>query len=283
MNSRRSSNELPIDSSAEVGALRQSSQKSKFGEFSRKYASSNEALKYDQAMEAHQNLLITKLETDFIIRMSKRLLTSSSASYLDVATGTGRIIAGIEKESSMVMGLDPSRAMIKLATKNTRYASFVVGDGSNIPFRDSSFELITCFRLLINLAREQRFKFLSECRRVLTRNGLLIADLHANKMSPTGIAGTIRTRLGWSKARDFGRYDLLTRPRMAREMQTAGLMPCGVLSTYLPTIFKFLRGRNSHVMTLADMRISQMFGMFADVIVMAALKQGPRDHSEMSA
>src|SRR3972149_582617 len=220
MNSRRSSNELPIDSSVEVGALRQSRQKSKFGEFSRKYASSNEALKYDQAMEAHQNLLITKLETDFIIRMSKRLLTSSSASYLDVATGTGRIIAGIEKESGMVMGLDPSRAMIKLATKNTRYASFVVGDGSNIPFRDSSFELITCFRLLINLARE---------------------------------------------------------------MQAAGLMPCGVLSTYLPTIFKFLRGRNSHVMTLADMRISQIFGMFADVIVMAALKQGPRDHSEMSA
>ncbi len=91
----------------------------------------------------------------------------SGKRLLDIGCGTGHIIKELATygEKTSIVGLDISRSMIGIACRNTEglsNASLVLGDGLDLPFRDSSFDVVTS-RLADYL--------LPEVHRVLRRGG----------------------------------------------------------------------------------------------------------------
>ncbi len=62
---------------------------------------------------------------------------------LDVGTGTGKQAFAFAKKGYEVTGIDLSEAMLKVANKKNNYENvkFAVADASNLPFKDSSFDV----------------------------------------------------------------------------------------------------------------------------------------------
>ncbi len=84
---------------------------------------------------------------------------------LDIGCGTG--ILGEVFSDSMVVGLDISPDMVKIARK--RLYDALIGDGSNLPIKDNSFDLAT-FNAVIFLIPDGD-KALRDAIRVVKKNG----------------------------------------------------------------------------------------------------------------
>ena len=95
---------------------------------------------------------------------------------LDVACGTGYGTGYlVENGARSAVGVDISPASVNYAGE--RYGGgtgFVCGDAARLPFSDESFDAVVSFETLEHIRPYRRF--LSECRRVLKRNGLLICS-----------------------------------------------------------------------------------------------------------
>ena len=91
---------------------------------------------------------------------------------IDIACGNGRHTIPMSKKS-MAVGMDSSKEMVKIASRNTgKRASFVVGDASAIPFKSDVFDFALFIAALHNIrGREMRVKALGEMGRVLRDGG----------------------------------------------------------------------------------------------------------------
>jgi len=98
-------------------------------------------------------------------------LSSSGASVLDVACGTGDLsLTLFESTGARVFGTDFCRPMLEIAAhKIPREIPLIEGDALNLPFRDGSFEAVTIAFGLRNLASVEGG--LAELRRVLKPGG----------------------------------------------------------------------------------------------------------------
>jgi demethylmenaquinone methyltransferase/2-methoxy-6-polyprenyl-1,4-benzoquinol methylase len=96
---------------------------------------------------------------------------------LDICCGTGDITFALERAGAEVVGLDFSPPMLAVAQKraqrNQSAAQFVTGDAMNLPFGDSTFEIVTIGYGLRNLASWERG--LEEMIRVARPGGRLLA------------------------------------------------------------------------------------------------------------
>ena len=71
------------------------------------------------------------------------------SSILDVGCGTGELSRVLEEESSgEVVGVDADRGLLDAAPADL---PTVVGDATQLPFRNGAFDLVVCQALLINL------------------------------------------------------------------------------------------------------------------------------------
>jgi malonyl-CoA O-methyltransferase len=96
---------------------------------------------------------------------------------LDVGCGTGYLTAKIQDHfpKSKIIGLDFSPDMLEVARPKHDGIAWVLADGQNLPFSDSSFDI-----LVSNLAYQwagDLTKAFSEARRVLVPKGLLACTL----------------------------------------------------------------------------------------------------------
>ena len=62
---------------------------------------------------------------------------------LDLAAGTGDIALAIAARGAKTIGLDITHRMLQLAASKSSAARFITGDMTSLPFRSSSFDLIT--------------------------------------------------------------------------------------------------------------------------------------------
>lgn len=89
---------------------------------------------------------------------------------LDIGCGEGhntRLLAGRGAE---VVALDIARAFIEAAAREDRRSiRYLVGDGSLLPFRASTFDVVTAFMSLMDVGNPERT--LEEMARVLRRGG----------------------------------------------------------------------------------------------------------------
>ncbi|MEV4177148.1 class I SAM-dependent methyltransferase [Nonomuraea sp. NPDC049709] len=100
---------------------------------------------------------------------------------LDVGCGTGylsRILAPVVTSSGHVTGLDPAPEMVDYATRRAPdNCTYVRGEGQNLPFPDSSFDLVVSSLAVHHMPVDARPEALRQMLRVLRPGGrLLIAE-----------------------------------------------------------------------------------------------------------
>lgn len=116
-------------------------------------------------------------------RFRKCLKADRAATVLDVGTGTGSGILFFSKEVGRVIGLDGTRAMLEQAKKKIEIAEIgnadlVFGDAMEMPFRDGSFDVVTCLNfihLFKPLSRQQQF--VREMERVVRGKGSVLIEI----------------------------------------------------------------------------------------------------------
>ncbi|MEV0318574.1 methyltransferase domain-containing protein [Streptomyces sp. NPDC050658] len=102
---------------------------------------------------------------------------SAVATSLDVGSGTLRYPQVLHRYGVRSYGIDLSDAGIHACVDERWARRFAVADGTAMPFRDGSFDLVTCMMGTVNhLSAAQRERFLAEAYRTLRPGGLLVAS-----------------------------------------------------------------------------------------------------------
>ncbi|MFN0140823.1 MAG: class I SAM-dependent methyltransferase [Pyrinomonadaceae bacterium] len=104
---------------------------------------------------------------------------------LDIACGTGYGLAFLRARAKSVTGVDVDidAAREALSECDTDSVHVLLGDGTNLPFNDESFDVVTSFETLEHL--HARREFLAELKRVLRTGGTLILSTpNANYTKP---------------------------------------------------------------------------------------------------
>jgi ubiquinone/menaquinone biosynthesis C-methylase UbiE len=87
---------------------------------------------------------------------------------LDIGTGLGHF--GLKKNNCNYVGLEANHEAVEILNK-TGYVA-VLGSGEKIPFKDNSFNTVTCFHVIEHSYYGEHI--FNETYRVLQDNGLLI-------------------------------------------------------------------------------------------------------------
>ena len=98
---------------------------------------------------------------------------------LDLACGSGRHSIVLSAEGYMMVGLDVSLRLLKIAKQRSQDIAVVLGDIRFLPFKTGTFDAAvsvdTSFGYLPSEADDK--VSLSEVRRVMTQEGLLVIDV----------------------------------------------------------------------------------------------------------
>ncbi len=94
---------------------------------------------------------------------------------LDLGTGTGKSLATLESVAGRVVGLDRNPDLLALAAKKTAgHIELVRGQATELPFTDSSFDLISSCGLESSLSSADNESMYHEIARVLRPGGLYV-------------------------------------------------------------------------------------------------------------
>jgi ubiquinone/menaquinone biosynthesis C-methylase UbiE len=137
---------------------------------------------------------------DFIIRLHSRDVAGSLRRFisektnlskgdraLDLCSGTGSVAIELAKqvgEKGLVIGLDFSRGMIEKAKEKVKHSKIdgihlVQADASQLPFKECSFQGVTCSHAFYELKGYERAEAINEVARVLTDGGRFCLMEHA--------------------------------------------------------------------------------------------------------
>lgn len=209
--------------------------------------------------------LITRAESETILKLVQKNNIRKDT-FLDLATGSARILSQIENEFTSSTGVDSSRIILKFAKKRTKKSKFMIADIENLPFKNNSFNLITCFRFLINVPNITRVKVLKEASRVLKKNGLLIVNIHQNKLNPIGFAEIALAKRSASRSMSyFG---------VKSDLKKAGLKIVGVQGISISTIARLAPFISSQTAIKINeiLNSAPFMKIFSDTIIFAAKK-----------
>lgn len=103
---------------------------------------------------------------------------------LDFACGTGRVLASLENFADSAEGIDISENMVAIARGKCAKAQFQVGDILSRPdLLQRNYDVISCFRFILNVEPGLRRRILRRLREVLQPDGLLLVNIHGNSRS----------------------------------------------------------------------------------------------------
>jgi len=120
----------------------------------------------------------------------KMLQPSQGMTVLDVGCGTGTGLEEYVEVGCEVFGIDSSPAMLNQARARLGgRADLTLGDATDMPYDDDTFDVVVASMFLHELAPEIRDGVVPEIARVLTRDGhALIIDFAASDLTPKGRA-----------------------------------------------------------------------------------------------
>ena len=103
---------------------------------------------------------------------------------LDVGCGTGAHLDLYQKARCESFGIDLSPAMLKVAKKKLHdRANLHMGDASQMPYRDRTFDLVVLSMALHQVPSAIRSAEIKESKRILKKNGrILVIDYHPGPM-----------------------------------------------------------------------------------------------------
>lgn len=196
---------------------------------------------YDKKIENEFELFTWNLEKHFLKKIVEDFLKNDKdVKYLDFACGTGRIIAFLVNEIGInnAVGLDMSESMLAEAKKKTN-AKFICGNiiENKELLKDQKFDLITIFRLFLNLEKNNREVILKNVSRYLKDDGCIALNNHINRYSLVGFQFWIRRLLGNKKV-----INTATQKEFEKMIRNSGLK---IEKIYK---FTFLPGRNNVIL-----------------------------------
>lgn len=120
----------------------------------------------------------------FRIRLKAVSLIEKDGSLLDIGCGEGLFLKRIpEYYNKKLFGLDSWELIIRKAKERVS-ASFFIGEGDKLPFKDETFNEITILNLFYNLPHiDNIVSILKEASRVCKKGGKIIFD-YRNKKNP---------------------------------------------------------------------------------------------------
>ena len=156
---------------------------------------------YDRSVGNRFELAIYRLEQELLLRLFREHFGANpQIRYLDFACGTGRILSVFRRSIASRTGVDTSAEQLASARRKDPEAALVCGNLITDPdlLRGQRFDLITCFRLFLNLEPEHRIPILERLRELLAPGGRLFVDNHMNRYSALGL-------MAWFAHRVLGR------------------------------------------------------------------------------
>jgi ubiquinone/menaquinone biosynthesis C-methylase UbiE len=96
-------------------------------------------------------------------KLTRVVASLPTARTLDVACGTGFLTQHLRGD---VVGIDQSESMLEIARDRMPHATFVQGDGLDLPFDDGEFDRLFTSYFYCHLEQDEREQFLAEARRV---------------------------------------------------------------------------------------------------------------------
>jgi len=191
---------------------------------------------YSTSIWMLQSLLVRRL----LLEIAQR---DPAARHLDFACGTGRITRLAEEIFSEVDALDISPAMVELARATCPKARFQIGNILESPHLcPGPYASITAFRLLLNLDPPLRVPLLNELHRRLKPDGVLLINLHGNRLSLRQPAILWkRWRLGNGPVAGGIMLNDMTRNEVERCLKAAGFLTEHVYGTGVlpPTVYRW--------------------------------------------
>lgn len=126
-----------------------------------------------------QRPVVEKLLKDF------RQAGSDPVRLLDFACGTGRVLSALESVVDSAEGIDISENMVAVARTRCTKARLLVGDVLRQPeLLQKDYDVISCFRFILNVEPEMRAQILCRLRQVLRQpDGMLLVNVHGNSRS----------------------------------------------------------------------------------------------------
>jgi ubiquinone/menaquinone biosynthesis C-methylase UbiE len=121
----------------------------------------------------------------------RQLITKNHALLLDIGCGEGLLHEKIvtTKNDLKIFGIDTNHESLEIAKnrfpkKCAKNLCFLRASAQNLPFRDSSFNIVVCINTFYNFSRkEDVISALIEMARVCKREGFIIFDVR-NKINP---------------------------------------------------------------------------------------------------
>ena len=118
--------------------------------------------------------------------------TGNAVIGLDIGTGTGVVALKLTRKCQKVIGLDHSTGMLQVASKKAEMLGlsdpmfFVNADCHNLPFPDSSFDVVTIQGTLHHFGSVQLRPTVSEIARVVKLGGRLYVSEPCVESNPLG-------------------------------------------------------------------------------------------------
>lgn len=111
-----------------------------------------------------------KRDFDNTISVLRNFCDVHSKKLLDIGCGTGRYIEALNRCGANAIGIDRSPHQIEQAKK---IIQAVVGNATNLPFSNASFDICCMIMMIHQLGEEERHKAIMEAHRVLVPGGFL--------------------------------------------------------------------------------------------------------------
>jgi SAM-dependent methyltransferase len=116
---------------------------------------------------------------DGYVYVLDKIMLNSSVKLLDVGCGSGLFCSLAAAKGADITGIDATEALIARAKVRVPGAKFSVGEMEELPFEDSSFDVVCGFNSF-QYAADTKNAF-NEAKRVLKPGGKLVAMIWGNK------------------------------------------------------------------------------------------------------
>lgn len=136
---------------------------------------------YDKNISSKFESRIYKIEENILTNIFHRYWSKDSQ-ILDFACWTWRITSFIKSQYPNIVGYDISDEMLMVANKKYKNISFYKKDILNERIIDK-FDIITSFRFFLNAEYDLKKDILLSLYNLLDKNGIIIFNIHMNKLS----------------------------------------------------------------------------------------------------
>ena len=158
---------------------------------------------YDSSAFTYDRLYGEEQEAKHL-RVIRMMPSIKGAIVLDAGCGSGLLIEKLVDTAGFIVGLDFSKAMLRIARDKftQRTVALVRGDVEQLPFRDGVFDKVFMFTVLQNTPSPSTA--LREAHRVLRRNGYLAVSFLKKSFTKT-YAERLLDLCGFEKMRYSGK------------------------------------------------------------------------------